>query len=144
MAWNTSICFSKSSSATDVMIAKQIYQVIEILGLFKDPTLAHLISLKSVLFMALTIYHQIPTSKRSNLFDPNVLMANLKNCETLILKLDPAYNKSKDPIMIQSIILEIEILAVDRQWEHVLEIIKVFCFLLTIGSKRNRSSVESI
>jgi hypothetical protein len=129
MAWNTSICFSKSSSATDVMIAKQIYQVIEILGLFKDPTLAHLISLKSVLFMALTIYHQIPTSKRSNLFDPNVLMANLKNCETLILKLDPAYNKSKDPIMIQSIILEIEILAVDRQWEHVLEIIKVFCFL---------------
>jgi hypothetical protein len=126
MAWNTSICFSKSSSATDVMIAKQIYQVIQIIGLFKVPTLAHLVSLKSALFMALTIYHQIPTSKRNNLYDPNVLMTNLKNCETLILNLDPAYDKSKDQIMVQSIILEIEILAVDRQWEHVLEIINVF------------------
>lgn len=127
ISWNTCIRFSELPNVTDLMILKQYELVCLILELFKDPTISHLISLKSALFMLLSIYSQLPVSQKASVdFQPENILSKLRKTAEILKDMDESYSKEKDNIIIQSVVIEITMLINDKKWDRVLEIIEVF------------------
>jgi hypothetical protein len=116
---------AENDASTDEVVLKYYYLASKIVQLLDYPDLTQLITLKSSLLMALTAANRM--SKGCTVCDFNIkdVLDELKTCMAKISLADDTYAINKDPVAIQAMVIEAEIVVKDKRWDLLADIVRV-------------------